>query len=75
MCHDGKKASSKKKSILACYSIYSPQNLDDEFDEGDSEPGFVSELEESEVDSDDIEDNDASDMDISGVENRYDTYC
>ena len=75
MCHDVKKASSKKKSILACSSIYSPQNLDDEFDEGDSEPGFVSELEESEVDSDDIEDNDASDMDISGVENRYDTYC
>ena len=49
--------------------------MDDEFDEGDSEPGFVSELEESEVDSDDIEDNDASDMDISGVENRYGTYC
>ena len=37
-----------------------PKNLDDEFDEGDSEPGFVSELEESEVDSDDIEDNDAN---------------
>ena len=46
-----------------------PKNLDDEFDE-EEEPGFVSELDESEVDSDDIEDNDASDMDISGVENR-----